>query len=155
MISYCSPILPLGRTRILTMLGSFLIHFTFSGAVFWESKIFSYPILYFAFLNYFLLERGWPFIWTNVYSLPPRVLCGKFEIRRLVLERRMKFWKVYDEKGRWQQRQITSTFWSEKLTWMFGSGELKMHYISMLLTPMEETSLAVEFFRCSNYYILF
>jgi hypothetical protein len=34
----------------------------------------------------------------------------------------MKMWKVYDS----DDRQLTDKFWSEKLTWAFGSGELKI-----------------------------
>ena len=41
------------------------------------------------------------------------------EIGPELLEKKMKMWKVYDNDG--QQ----TNFWSEKLTWAFGSGELK------------------------------
>ena len=39
------------------------------------------------------------------------------EIGPLVPEKKMKMWKVYDNND--------DEYWSEKLTWAFGSGELK------------------------------
>ena len=51
----------------------------------------------------------------------------------VALEKKMKMWKVYanndddnyndDDDG--QRRRTTDKFWSEKLTWAFGSVELK------------------------------
>ena len=41
------------------------------------------------------------------------------EIGSLVLEKKMKMRKVYNNDN--------DKFWSEKLTWAFGSGELKIH----------------------------
>ena len=46
------------------------------------------------------------------------------EIGPVVLEKKMKMWKVY-ENDDGQRRRTTDKFWSEKLTWAFGSGELK------------------------------
>ena len=38
-------------------------------------------------------------------------------------------WKVYDDNNDDDDRQTTESFWSEKLTWTFGSGELKTQTI--------------------------
>ena len=57
------------------------------------------------------IEQTWiPF--TQVYFVLSLV-----EIGLMVLEKKMKMWKVY--------RQMTDDRWSEKFTWAFNSGELK------------------------------
>ena len=39
----------------------------------------------------------------------------------------MKIWKVYDnDNDDNDDGQLTDKFWSEKVTWAFGSGELKI-----------------------------
>ena len=43
------------------------------------------------------------------------------EIGKVVLEKKMKMWKVY----RQTDGRTTDEWWSEKLTWAFSSGELK------------------------------
>ena len=52
------------------------------------------------------------------------------KIGPVVLEKKMKMWKVYDNNNNNDDdndRQRTEDkFWLEKLTWAFGSGELKM-----------------------------
>ena len=57
------------------------------------------------------------------------------EIGPVVLEKKMKMWKVYRQMdgqtdGR-TDRQTTDDRWSEKLTWAFSSGELKTIIIFM------------------------
>ena len=81
------------------------------------------------YFHYFVIispwKRAWPFIWTNLNSLHPRMFCAKFgwnwpsgsgeedgNVKSLRQQRR-------------RQRRTTDKFWSEKLTWAFGSGELK------------------------------
>ena len=73
-------------------------------------------------------KRAGPFIRTNLNPLYPRMFCAKFD------------WNWPSGSGeedenvkslrQWRQRQrrrrTTDKFWSEKLTWAFGSGELKM-----------------------------
>mgnify|MGYP003683272863 CR=1 FL=1 len=44
------------------------------------------------------------------------------EIGPVVLKKKMKMWKVYDNND----DNDDDGQWSEKLTWAFGSGELKM-----------------------------
>ena len=77
------------------------------------------------------LKRMGPFIWTNLNPLHPRMLCAKFG------------WNWLSGSGedenvesiRRQRRRTTDKFWSEKLTWAFGSGEQKRPlfvYISSL-----------------------
>ena len=123
------------------------------------------------FVIIFPKKRAWPFIWTNLNLLHPRMLCAKFGWnwpsgfwRRgfflnsvnvfslfrnyLPLEKgealhpRMLFakfgWNWTSGSGEedenvkslrhWQRqrrRRSTDKFWSEELTWAFGSGELK------------------------------
>ena len=70
---------------------------------------------------------AWPFIWTNLNPLHPRMFCAKFgwnwpsgsgeEDENVKSLRR---------RQQRQQRRTTDKLWSEKLTWAFGSGELKM-----------------------------
>ena len=47
------------------------------------------------------------------------------EIGPVVLEKKMKMWKFYDNANKNEATTTTDNFWSEKLTWTFGSGELK------------------------------
>ena len=70
----------------------------------------------------------WFFIWTNLNPLHPRRLCAKFG------------WNWPSGSGeedenvkslrQWQrqQRRTIDKFWSEKLTWVLGSGEIKIRY---------------------------
>ena len=83
----------------------------------------------------FLIISPWkgtgPFIWTNLNPLHPNMLCAKFGWNWLSGS------EEEDEnvKSLWQICQLTTTttttttdngqVWSEKLTWAFGSGELK------------------------------
>ena len=68
----------------------------------------------------------WFFIWRNLNPLHQRMLCAKFgwnwpsgsgEEVEIVKSLRQQWW---------QRRQTTDKFWSEKLTWVNGSGELKI-----------------------------
>ena len=71
------------------------------------------------------LERAWPYIWTSLNPLHAKVLCAKFGWNWLC--------RSWDEdenvkslrQRRQQRRRTTVKFWSEKLTWAFGSGDLK------------------------------
>ena len=77
------------------------------------------------------LMRAWSFIWTKLKPLHPRMMCTKFgwiwpsgsweEVENVKSLRRRR---------RQRRRQTTDKFWSEKLTWAFGSGELKSGRIS-------------------------
>ena len=87
-------------------------------------------------LNGSLFEKTWiPF--TQGYFVP-----GLVEIGPVVLEKKMKMWKVYRQTDRRTDgrtdgrtdRQTTDDRWSEKLTWAFSSGELiKINYIVYLM----------------------
>ena len=81
------------------------------------------------YFHYFVIISPWkrarPFIWTNLNPLYPRKLCAKFGWN----------WpsgsgeedeNVKSLRHRRQRRRTTDKFWSEKLTWAFGSGKLKM-----------------------------
>ena len=63
--------------------------------------------------------KTWPFIWSNLNPLHPRILCAKFGWN----------WPSGSEEEEnvksLQWRRTTDKLWSEKLTWAFGSGELK------------------------------
>ena len=72
------------------------------------------------YLHYFVIISPWkrsgPFVWTNLYPFHPRIsmFCVSLvEIGLVVLEKKMKMWKVY--------RQTTDDRYSEKLTWAFSS----------------------------------
>ena len=45
---------------------------------FLKRRFFKFVNISSSFRNYLPLERAWPFIWTNSYSLHPRTLCAKF-----------------------------------------------------------------------------
>ena len=74
----------------------------------------------------YFMRIEWFFIWTNWIPIYPRMLSTKFGWNWLIGSRKE------DEhvKILWQRRQrrrrTTDKFGSENLTWVFGSGELKM-----------------------------
>ena len=77
-------------------------------------RIFKFHQTYF---HYFVIishsfEKTWVLITQGC------VVPSLFEIGPVVLEKKMKMWKVYDNDNRQDK------FWSEKLTWAFGSGKL-------------------------------
>ena len=95
---------------------------------FWRRRFFNFINVISSFRNYLPFERGGAFISTNLYPLHPRMLCVKFgwnwlsgsgeedeNVKSLRQRRRQ----------RQQRRRTTHKFWSGKLTWAFGSGELK------------------------------
>ena len=119
---------------------------------FWRRRFFKFVKVFSHCRNYLPLENLWPFIWKNSripltqgWFVPRRT--GPFIWTKLnPLHPRMHFAKFGwnwpsdfgEEDGnveslrQWQQRRritITTTdkgkFWSEKLTWDFGSGKLK------------------------------
>ena len=81
-------------------------------------KISSMYFRYFVIIS--PLKMAGPFIWTNLNPLHPRMLCAKFG------------WNWHS--GSWEEdenvkslqtdRRRTDDRWSEKLTWVFSSGEL-------------------------------
>ena len=68
------------------------------------------------------LRRMWPLIWTNLYPLHLGILCTKFGWNWP-----SGSWEEDDSvKSLQTDRQTTGLKWSEKLTWAFSSGELKI-----------------------------
>ena len=95
------------------------------GSVVLEEKIFKFHQCIFAICVIISTwQRVGSFIWTNLNPLHPRMLCAKFGWN----------WpsgsgeedeNVKSLRQRRRRRRTTDKFWSEKLTWAFGSGELK------------------------------
>jgi hypothetical protein len=82
-------------------------------------------VFFFTFLLLSQLgERGTHFIWTNLDPQSPEewFMSNLVEIGSVVPEKRLKMWKV----NKWLERHTTDNGQSEKLTWAFSSGELKM-----------------------------
>ena len=77
------------------------------------------------------MRIDWFFIWTNLNPLHQRMLCAKFGWNRPSgsgeEDQNVKSLCCLKQQQRQQrqQRQTTNKFWSEKLTWAFGSGELR------------------------------
>ena len=109
------------------------------GSVVLEKKIFEFRQCIFAISLLSPLGEGWGpsfeqtwICFTQGYFVPSLV-----EIGQVVLEKKMKMWKVYRQTDRQTDRrmdrrtdgrtdgQTTDDRWSEKLTWAFSSGELK------------------------------
>ena len=78
----------------------------------------------------FPLGRTWPYIWTNLNPVQPGILCAKFgwnwpsgcgeedeNVKNLRQRQRRQLQQ--------QRRRTVDKYWSEKLTWAFGLGELK------------------------------
>ena len=73
-------------------------------------------------------KRARPFIWTNLNSLYLRMHCANFDWNwpngSVEEDGNVKSLRQQRQQ-RQRQRRTTYKFWSEKLTWAFGSGELK------------------------------
>ena len=102
-----------------------------SGSAEEDFLILSMYFLYFVIISPW--KRAWPFIWTNLNPLHPRMLCAKFgwnwpsssgeedeNVKSLQTDRQTDRWTDGRMDG-----QTTDDRWSEKLTWAFSSGELK------------------------------
>ena len=96
------------------------------------------------FPNYLPWKRVWPFIWTNLNSLHPRMFCAEFG------------WNWQSGSG--EVGENVESLWTDILTvhWAFRSGELKSLYI-----PHEDLidfKLRWFYWRllvnmCSTYYV--
>ena len=65
------------------------------GQWFWR-RFSNFFIVFLLFVIISPWKRSWPFILTNLTPHDPRMLCAKFgEIGGVVLEKKMKMWKVY------------------------------------------------------------
>ena len=93
------------------------------GPVVLEKKIFKNASMYFC---YFIIISPWkmtqPLIWTNFGPLHPRMLCAKFGWNWSSVS-----WEEHEKvKSLRQWRRTMDIFETDKLTWTFGSGELKI-----------------------------
>ena len=92
--------------------------------------------------RYFVIISPWkragPFIWTNLNPLHPRMLWAKFgwnwPCGSGEEDENVKSLQTDGQTDRRTDRQTTDERWSEKLTWAFSSGELKISYFSYLFT---------------------
>ena len=104
-------------------------------------------------------EKTWmPF--TQGYFVPNFV-----EIGPVVLEKKMK--SLWQQQGRQRQRkwwqQTSDKFWSEKLTWVFGSAELKKLYnlefkkknTAITCVPFHVQWWTLRLARCPHWYYSF
>ena len=97
------------------------------GHVVFEKKILKFRDILLANPNYLPLEKCVT-LYFNKTWIPFTEGCivlNLVEIGPVVLEKKMKMWKVYDNVNNNANNNDNDKFWSEKLTWAFGSGELK------------------------------
>ena len=100
------------------------------GSVVLVKKIFKFRQYIFAISLLSPVRKAGPLVWTNLNSLYPRMLCAKYcwnwpsgsgeEEENVKSWRQQRLWRQ-----RRQRRRTTDKFWSEKITWAFGSGELR------------------------------
>ena len=80
-------------------------------------------------------KGAWPFIWTNLSPLHPRMLCAKFRLKlALWFLRRRNLWKVY----RWIDRETTD-WWrttgdQKNTSELKKSSKLVLFYLSYLIS---------------------
>ena len=107
--------------------GWFMLSLVEIGLVVLEKKIFLNLSMYFC--NFVIIspwKRAGSFIWTNLNSLYLRMLFAKFGWNWPTGSgEEVEMWQRQRRRQQRQQR-TTYKFLSEKLTWAFGSGELKM-----------------------------
>ena len=99
---------------------------------FWRTEFFNFVNIFSLFPNYLPLKKGGALQLKKLNPLHPGILCAKFG----------RNWPSgFGEEGenvkslqtdRQTDRQTTDDRWSEKLTWAFSSGELKM--INLMMT---------------------
>ena len=79
---------------------------------FWRRKFFKFSQCILAILT-------GPFFWTNLNPLYTRMLCAKFGWKPVVLGKKMKMWKVYDNDNHDGQGQILirKAYLSLQLRW--------------------------------------
>ena len=94
-------------------------------------NFFNFVNVFSLFRNYLPLKKGGALhlnkIWIKLNPLHQMMLCVKFEICQVVLEKKIKKWKVYGQ----MDRRTTDDWRSEKLTWAFSWGELKSYALRM------------------------
>ena len=80
------------------------------------------------YFRYFLIvspcKKAGPFFWINMNHLLSRMLCAKFGWNRPSGSGEED--ENVTSLRQWRRQRTTDKFWSEKLTWAFGLGELKM-----------------------------
>ena len=91
---------------------------------FWRRRFLNFVHVFSQFLNYLPLGRVGSFFWTNLNPLHPRMLCVKFGWNWPSGSEEDENVKSLRQRQQQQRRLTTDKFWSEKLTWAFGSGEL-------------------------------
>ena len=103
-----------------------------------EEDFLNFVNLFSLFGNYLLLEKGRALYFNKLESPSPKdALCQVWLKLAQWFWRRRSLWQL--QWPQQQQRWTTDKFWSEKLTWAFGSGELKIHnYTRTLVTKIIE-----------------
>ena len=105
---------------------------------FWRRRLFfNFVNVYSLFHNYLPLEKG--------RALPLKKLefpLSKDALWQVWLKFAQRFWR-----RRWKCEKFTKTdkFWSEKLTWAFGSGELKTKKKNYLRVKISELKVSLIF----------
>ena len=90
-------------------------------------RFFNFVNVFSLFRNHLPLEKGGA-LNLNKFEPPSPQRCfdpSVVEIGPVVLEKKMKLWKVVRRTDKRSDRRTADDRWSEKLTWVFSSGELK------------------------------
>ena len=95
------------------------------GPVVWRRRFFNFVNVFSLFRNYLPFEKGGALHLIKIESPSPKdALCQVWlKLAHWFWRRR---WKCEKFTDRQTDRQTTDDRWSEKLTWAFSSGELKM-----------------------------
>lgn len=88
----------------------------------------------FSLFSYLPLNRVWSLFRTNLNSHGPRVLCAKLVKIDWFCRGRWKCKQFTTTTTTWRLWQTTNTFLLVKLTWDFGSAELKLHNLRYLFS---------------------
>ena len=113
--------------------------------------------------------RAWPFIWTNLNPLYPRILCAKFgwNCPNMVLEKKMNRWKVHRKTftdrqpdGRQAIRKCPLSFQLRWAKTTVGASLRSQHVVNNSISLMDEcwvifwanVSILQRVADCTNHY---
>ena len=101
----------------------------------WRRRLLNFVNVFSQLRNYLPLEKGWALHLNKLESPSPKnALCQVWlKLAQWFWKRRWKYEKFTDRQT---DRQMTNDRWSEKLTWAFSSGKLKIKALAHMVEKL-------------------